>query len=662
LYGNLEDEVSKILRILLLLSLPAAATAQTIRVNAGGPVYHDTKGQTWSADYGFNSGTLSNTAPASTVTGTTDPTLFKSARVAPTSGTQLQYQYAVANGTYTVNLYFAETYFSSAHQRVFDVQMQGATVISALDIFAQAGFCKALVKSAKVSVTNGQLVIGFIRTISVPVVSALEILPAATTSTAPGITTQPASTSVAPGQAATFKVVATGTAPLSYQWQKNGSAISGATAASYTTPATTSADNGETFRVVVKNSVGSVTSNSATLSVGSNTNSGTTVTINWSDVHQVIDGFGASDAFTGFGITDAQADLFFSTTKGVGLSLLRIDVQPDGTYPDLATMQKAQARGAKIWGAPWTPPASMKTNQSTTNGGSLLAADYQPYANYLANYLSTLKNSYGINLFALSVQNEPNWTANWETCIWSAQNIHDFLGNLHSALVAKGLNPQVVVAESAQWTFDLVTPTLNDPTTAADVSIIAAHDYNGVNASPYPTAQAMGKHLWQSEMSSFESFDPGISNGLRWANTIHGFMTVANTNAWHYWHFIPEDSLNSALLGPSGQTTKRLFVMGNYSKFVRPGYYRIGATGGQNNVSVSAYKDPNTGKFAIVAISNALGSVNINFAFSGFTATSVVPWVTSATLDLVQQPAIPVYGNIFGVTLPPQSVTTFVGP
>jgi len=72
---------------------------------------------------------------------------------------------------------------------------------------------------------------------------------------------------VTAGQTPTFTVVANGTAPLSYQWQKNGTNISGATGASYTTTATTSADSGATFAVVVSNSNGSVTSSSATLTV-----------------------------------------------------------------------------------------------------------------------------------------------------------------------------------------------------------------------------------------------------------------------------------------------------------------------------------------------------------------------------------------------------------
>src|SRR5205823_2457101 len=84
---------------------------------------------------------------------------------------------------------------------------------------------------------------------------------------APTITTQPAKIGRAAGQTATFTVTATGTAPLSYQWQRNGTAIGGATAASYTTPATTASDSGAQFTVVVSNAVGSVTSNAAALAV-----------------------------------------------------------------------------------------------------------------------------------------------------------------------------------------------------------------------------------------------------------------------------------------------------------------------------------------------------------------------------------------------------------
>jgi len=137
----------------------------------------------------------------------------------------------------------------------------------------------------------------------------------------PTITTQPANQTVTVGQAATFTVAATGTAPLTYQWQKNNSNISGATAASYTTPATASADNGAKFDVMVTNSVSSQTSNMATLTVNAATASSVNVvtyhydnlrtgqnlnetTLTTANVNSTK--FGKLGAFTVDGLVDAQ--------------------------------------------------------------------------------------------------------------------------------------------------------------------------------------------------------------------------------------------------------------------------------------------------------------------------------------------------------------------
>src|SRR6266404_6517809 len=111
------------------------------------------------------------------------------------------------------------------------------------------------------------------------------------------------------------------------------------------------------------------------------------VTVSWNTTHETIDGFGAAAACSATNITDAQADLFFSTTSGIGLSLVRARVPTDGTVEGCVTMLKAVQRGAKAWATPWSPPASMKTNGSLSNGGSLLTASYQAYANYLATYV-----------------------------------------------------------------------------------------------------------------------------------------------------------------------------------------------------------------------------------------------------------------------------------
>lgn len=83
----------------------------------------------------------------------------------------------------------------------------------------------------------------------------------------PSITSHPQDSTVDEGQTGTFTVTASGTAPLAYQWRKNGSDIAGATSATYTTPPTVMSDNGSTYLCVVSNSAGSDTSNPATLTV-----------------------------------------------------------------------------------------------------------------------------------------------------------------------------------------------------------------------------------------------------------------------------------------------------------------------------------------------------------------------------------------------------------
>src|SRR6266850_631478 len=110
----------------------------------------------------------------------------------------------------------------------------------------------------------------------------------------PTIATPPANQTVTAGQMATFSVTASGTAPLSYQWQKNGADINGATLASYTTPAATAQDNGAQFRVVASNSAGKATSNPATLTVNSPPECSPTLRVSlspnalWSPNHKLV--------------------------------------------------------------------------------------------------------------------------------------------------------------------------------------------------------------------------------------------------------------------------------------------------------------------------------------------------------------------------------------
>lgn len=164
---------------ILLACLPAAAqTQQPIRVNCGGANYTDSNGQVWQADFGFNTGTAStNTA---VTTGTSDPALYQSNRYNQ-SATALTYSFPVVNGSYRVNLLFAEN--SPAQQavgaRVFNVKLNNNLALQNFDIFAAVGANTAVVEGFNAVVTNGAIAIEFDRLVQNPKINAIEILPIA---------------------------------------------------------------------------------------------------------------------------------------------------------------------------------------------------------------------------------------------------------------------------------------------------------------------------------------------------------------------------------------------------------------------------------------------------------------------------------------------------
>jgi glucuronoarabinoxylan endo-1,4-beta-xylanase len=421
-----------------------------------------------------------------------------------------------------------------------------------------------------------------------------------------------------------------------------------------------------------------------------------TCTVDWNNVHQEIDGFGASSAWQSTWTT-AQADMFFSTNNGIGLSLLRNHIYyassaSSNALPyttELSIMTNAQARGALIWSAPWTPAVGFKSTNDIydgnhaggggVDGGSYWggAATNLAYASQLANYVASLTN-YGIHLYGISIQNEPDANVtSYEACQWSQANIHDFVTNLYNALAAQGVgSTKIILPESQNWSDPkpLASSALSDSNVAADVGIIADHNYTGNNlvgdlTTPGQLYPSAGKHTWETEVSQIgpggggNTYDGSITNAMYWAWRIHLFLTVAQVNAWHYWWLIPSinNTDNEGLTDIHGDPAKRMYVLGQWSRFVRPGYYRIDATN-TGSAFISAFNDTNSGNFAIVAVNTNASTINQTFDLANFPyVNSVTPWITSASLSLSNQPSVGVAGSSFSYTLPARSVVTFVG-
>lgn len=148
---------------------PAATSSGFVtRINVGGNTYVDSQGNTWVPDNGFvNTGIQYSVSSSTTITGTQDPTLFRSERWDPVSGPAMKFSIPVPSGNFEIQLLFAEVYSSATEvgARVFDVKMEGATVFSNVDIYKDAGNQggRALIKSTTLFVTDGTLEIELVR-------------------------------------------------------------------------------------------------------------------------------------------------------------------------------------------------------------------------------------------------------------------------------------------------------------------------------------------------------------------------------------------------------------------------------------------------------------------------------------------------------------------
>lgn len=368
--------------------------------------------------------------------------------------------------------------------------------------------------------------------------------------------------------------------------------------------------------------------------------------------HQRMDGFGAGVVFLDAGLnplSDAQMDQLYGTAPGqFGLTLIRVRVSPTGNYSDaLESGRRAHVRGAKILATPWTPPASMKTNNNLV-GGALLPSEYGNYVAYLNSFMATMAN-YGAPVSVISLQNEPDIAVTYESAFWTAEEFRVF-----SRDYAGALNASVMMPESFRFDQAVSTATLNDPAAAANVDYIGGHLY-GAGIRDYPLARALGKPIWMTE---FLINDQSIASALATAEQINDTITTGNMSAYIWWKLIGNAN---GLLNAAGAPQRRGYVMGQFSRFVRPGDLRVDVANNTGPLSISAFKDPVSGRFAVVAVNNTTFAESQTISLDGIVASSVTPWITSATQSLQPQAAINVSNGAFTFEIPAQSVVTFAG-
>jgi glucuronoarabinoxylan endo-1,4-beta-xylanase len=431
-------------------------------------------------------------------------------------------------------------------------------------------------------------------------------------------------------------------------------------------------------------------------------------TVDWGRNAQEIDGFGASGAFhMAADLMDFPEpqrtqilDLLFSQTKGAGLSVVRNFVGDGGSWgsktngpspsiepqegvwswtgdeDEIWLMKEAGKRGCTRYvSTVWSPPAWMKTNNSVI-GGHLRPDKYQAFAEYLSMYVRGYKEHHGIDIYAISLANEPDITVKYSSCYWTGQEFHDFLKYLIPVFERDKITAKVIVGEHSAWTENPVLESLADSVTAARIDIVGVHAYGTTDRDPFPPiAQRSGplaetlkqkKKIWQTEAANLGRNYPDIRDGIYWAKVLHTHVADNRTSGWCYWWAMSPYPAGGSLVHMDTKTNtftvdKRLYTIGNYSRFVKPGYFRVQMNSElMAGVLVSAYKSEPANQLVVVAINENVNGRDLELRLTGVNATSATPWRTSQTEDLASLPGLQISDNILKTTLAPGSVTTFV--
>ncbi len=387
---------------------------------------------------------------------------------------------------------------------------------------------------------------------------------------------------------------------------------------------------------------------------------------------QKIEGFGGANTLIFRpDMTPAEVQTAFDTGNGqIGLTIMRVSIPDTATQfsADVPSALAAENLGAKVIATPWSPPAWMKTNDNLS-GGSLDPSHYAEFAAYLKSFGDTMA-IHGAPVYAISVQNEPNFNASYQSCLWNGTEFLNFMKNN-----APAVGYPVFMPETDNFSHALSDSTLNDSVAASHVAFIGGHLYGDVDTKgdvqssvQYPLALQKGKELWMTEYlinsgsnTNPTSVDTGWAGAMQTAKTINDCMDY-NMSAYVWWYIvrfygpIDDGQFNSA---NTGNVTHKGYVMSQFARFVRPGYYRVNATTSPlSNVYVTAYKD--SAKVVIVVLNMGSTAVTLPFSMQGGTATSFTPYVTSSTKNCVQGSSISVSNGSFTGTLEASSVTTFV--
>jgi len=377
-------------------------------------------------------------------------------------------------------------------------------------------------------------------------------------------------------------------------------------------------------------------------------------------------------------------------------------------------LQAARERGVDtLIGFVNSPPVSMTLNgiahSSGGNSANLAEERYPDFVDFLTDVIAGLESSDGIQLDYISPFNEPQWdwkNSKQEGSPWKNSEIAEVVKLLNRKLRDKQLDTRIEITESGQ--IDYLYETFNRPERGNQIEAffkpdspffvgdlsqvarkIAGHSYYSTwNLQDFISKRQLlahklveypGLEYWMTEYCLLENNpevrgagrDLGIDPALYLARVIHADLTIAQASAWQWWMGISPGDYKDGLVyidwdWNDGQfyTSKKLWALGNYSRYIRPGMTRIEMMRSDqrpveqtlDQVMASAYLDPATQKSVVVAINYSQNEMPVQLD-SETGISNFNYYRTSATEDLEY---IGQLASGSTHSLPPRSITTFV--
>jgi glucuronoarabinoxylan endo-1,4-beta-xylanase len=348
------------------------------------------------------------------------------------------------------------------------------------------------------------------------------------------------------------------------------------------------------------------------LSIFSLAQTKSTIRFDTSVKHQYITGFGGfvcSPQFTYNHMSTAEIKKIWGATSTVGCNIMRlyIPIGRNAWSQSLATAKQAKQMGLIVFASPWGQPAEWKTN-GTSNAknsdgtlGYLKKENWADYAQYLEDYVQYMRQN-GVELDAISIQNEPDWQASYAGCMWSAGDIADFVKTYGRTISCKIMAPETLAVS------DAYANALNKTDVLNCFDIYGGHQYGGIQ-SAYKNLAKKGKEIWMTEYLINWNENQATTRNFDFTKDFFDFFRAINTcmlgdfNAWiHYAAKRYYGFMGDGQNGTTNSTiTKRGYIMAHFAKFAT-GMTRIDADLG--GMEGSAYLSQ-TGDTIVAVMANA---------------------------------------------------------